>query len=85
MGDLGVDGQREQAQDLAAGRADRRGPDQDPPLGVLDQLDEALVAGLVDPPPGRTRGSAAVPTRTCDPLLTGGLARSARPNRSRDR
>src|SRR3984885_16032712 len=47
-----VHGQGEQAQHLAAGRPGRGGPDEDALAGVGDQLDEPVVARLVDPAPG---------------------------------
>src|SRR5919106_6152970 len=51
--DFRVHGQGEQPEDLAAGGAHRSGADQHPAPGVLDELDDAVVAGLVDPAAGR--------------------------------
>src|ERR1035438_6653782 len=60
----GVHGHGERAQDLAAPRAGRGGAHENPPLGILDQLDEAVIAGLVDPAPGGTGNlGAAHPDR----------------------
>ena len=50
---LGVDGQRQQPEHLAAGRTGRRRPDEHAPCRVLDELDEAAVVDLVDEAPGR--------------------------------
>src|SRR5258708_19493362 len=57
-GNTRVHGKREHAQYLAADRADRSSADEDPAAGVLHELDEPLVAGLVDPAPSR-RGNLA--------------------------
>jgi hypothetical protein len=50
-----VHGHGQRGEHLAAGGPGRGGADEHTPLGVGDQLDDALVAGLVDPPPGRGR------------------------------
>ena len=55
----GVHGQGQHAEHLAAPRPGRRGPDQHAAPGVLDQLDEAVVARLVDPAAGGRRDLAS--------------------------
>ena len=62
-----MDGQGEHGQHLAAGGARRGGPHEHAAVGVLDQLDEPLVARLVDPPPGRARARGRCPPRTARP------------------
>ena len=47
-----VHGHHQRGEHLAPGRADRGGADQHALVGVRDELDEARVAGLVDPAPG---------------------------------
>jgi hypothetical protein len=51
--DRGVDREGEQAEHLAAVGADGGGADEHAAFSVLDELDEALVAGFVDPAAGR--------------------------------
>ena len=51
----GVHRHHERAEHLAAARARRGGAGQHPRADVLDQLDEAVVARLVDPAPGGLR------------------------------
>ena len=57
-GHLGVHGQRQQAEHLAAVGADDGRADEHAAVGVLDDLDEAVVARPVDPARGSTTGSA---------------------------
>src|ERR1039457_6189599 len=60
----GVERHGERAEDLTTPRGGRGGAHENPPLGILDQLDEAVVAGLVDPAPGGTGNlGAAHPDR----------------------
>ena len=72
-GHLGVDGQGQEPQHLPTDRARRRGPDQHAAVGVLHQLDETVVTGLVDPAPGRCRAPGTSP----HPDLDAPLARAA--------
>ena len=51
--DLGVHGEREEAQNLTAVRPGRGGADEHAADAVLDELDEPVVASLVDPPSDR--------------------------------
>ena len=57
-GTCGVDGQGEQPEQLAAVRPDHGRADQHAAVGVLDNLDESVVAGAVDPAARRRRPSA---------------------------
>ncbi len=53
--DSAVNGHREGAEDLAAGGPGRGGADQQAGVGVDDELDQAVVACLVDPASCRGR------------------------------
>src|SRR2546421_4635397 len=48
-GELQLDGELEDAEEIAAARPHGRRADQHPAVRILDDLDEALVAGPVDP------------------------------------
>src|SRR5438445_13445757 len=54
-GDLQLDGELEDSEEIAAPRTHRRGADEHAAVGVLDHLDEPLVAGSVNPAPGGDR------------------------------
>ena len=48
---FGVDGDGKGSQDFPTGGSDGGGTHEHTTVGVFDELDQALVAGLVDPPP----------------------------------
>ena len=75
---LGVDGQREHAEQLAAVRPDDGGADEHAAVGVLDHLDEAVVARARGSSRGCwTRSAGRRPARSA--RRRGPAARSSRP------
>ena len=68
---LGVDRHGQHAEQLAAVRADDGGADQHPAVGVLDDLDEPVVARPVDPAARLFDAICCVPTRTLRPASAG--------------
>ena len=80
----GVDGHREVADDLAAGRADDRGADEYAAIGVLDHLDQTAGTGAVgEAARGLLELGAAGPDREPGSPLP--APRSSRRRRPRDR